>query len=111
MDKNTLQKVKTLSQEIVEEKFPEEAEYFGFVYNITMEEIEELEPGKEEEFLKDIRAMHPELALGFASIIITFTVQILRDNTYSSMTDEVIKRKILSAVKIKYPTVFKNMKK
>ncbi len=111
MDEHTLQKVKALSREIVEKEFPEEAEYFDFVFSLTIEEIEELEPGKEEEFLKDIRAIHPELALGFAPIIIMLAVQILQDITYQNLSDKAIKKRILTALKVKYPDAYKEMEK
>lgn len=111
MDEHTLQKVKALSREIVEEEFPEEAEYFDFVFNLTIDEIEELEPGKEEEFLKDIRAIYPELALGFAPIIIMLAIQKLQDTTYRSLTDEAIKKEIFITMMDKYPDACKKMKK
>ena len=43
------------SREIVEKQFPEEEEYFDFLFDLTIEEIGELKPGKETEFLREIR--------------------------------------------------------
>lgn len=55
MDEYTIQEVKTISRDIVRNEFPEEEEYFDFLFDLTMQEIEELEPDDETEFLKKIR--------------------------------------------------------
>jgi len=54
-DENFIQEVKTISRKIVEEEFPEEEEYFDFLFDLVIQEIEELEPGKEGEFLREMR--------------------------------------------------------
>ena len=55
MDKNFIQEVRTISREIVRKEFPEEEEYFDFLFDLTIQEIEELEPGDEAKFLREIR--------------------------------------------------------
>lgn len=55
MDENIIQEVKTISRDIVINEIPEEEEYFDFLFDLTMQEIEELEPEDEIEFLKEIR--------------------------------------------------------
>ncbi|MBU7045395.1 MAG: SIR2 family protein [Theionarchaea archaeon] len=44
MDEYTIQEVKTISRDIVRNEFPEEEEYFDFLFDLTMQEIEDLEP-------------------------------------------------------------------
>lgn len=54
MEKNFIQEVKTISREIVEKEFPEEEKYFGFIFDLIIQEIEEPESGKERDFFKEI---------------------------------------------------------
>jgi hypothetical protein len=97
MDERTIQEVRKISHEIVRNEFPEEEEYFDFLFDLTIQEIEELEPGRETEFLREMRAVHPELVLGYTPIIIILTVQILGDFTHSTLvTEDIIKKKIES---------------
>lgn len=79
MEEQVIQQAKEISRKIVEEEFPEEEEYFDFLFDLTIQEIEELEPGKEAEFLREMRAIHPELVLGFTPIVIILTVQVLAE--------------------------------
>ncbi|KYK33855.1 MAG: hypothetical protein AYK19_12875 [Theionarchaea archaeon DG-70-1] len=65
MDEQVIQQAKVISREIVKKEFPEEEEYFDFLFDLTIQEIKELEPGKEAEFLREMRAVHPELVLGY----------------------------------------------
>ncbi len=95
MDEQFIREVRAISHEIVKNEFPEEEEYFDFLFDLTMQEIEELEPGKEAEFLREIRAVHPELVLGYTPVIIILAVQILGDFTHDKLVSEdIIKRKI-----------------
>jgi hypothetical protein len=55
MDEKTIQQAREISREIVRNEFPEEEEYFDFLFDLTIQEIEELEPGKETEFLREMR--------------------------------------------------------
>lgn len=55
MDEQIIQQVKVISHKIVEKEFPEEEEYFDFLFDLTIQEIKELEPGKEAEFLREMR--------------------------------------------------------
>lgn len=55
MDEQVIQQAKVISREIVEKEFPEEEEYFDFMFDLTIQEIKELEPGKEAEFLREMR--------------------------------------------------------
>ncbi|MBU7016195.1 MAG: hypothetical protein HXS44_01705 [Theionarchaea archaeon] len=97
MDELTTQEVKRISHEIVRNEFPDEEEYFDFLFDLTIQEIEELEPGRETEFLREMRAVHPELVLGYTPIIIILTVQILGDFTHGTLiTEEIIKKRIES---------------
>jgi len=95
MDEQVIQQAKVISRKIVEKEFPEEKEYFDFLFNLTIQEIEELEPGKEEEFLRQMRAVHPELVLGYTPIIIILTIQVLGDFAYHTVaTRDIIKKRI-----------------
>lgn len=82
MDEQLTQKVRAISREIVHNEFPDEEEYFDFLFDLTMQEIEELEPGKEADFLREMRAVHPELVLGYTPIIIILAVQVLGGFTH-----------------------------
>ena len=53
-DEQFIQEVKKISREIVKEEFPEE-EYFDFLFELIIPELQEMEPGKEGEFLREIR--------------------------------------------------------
>lgn len=94
MDERFIQQVKTISREIVANEFPEEEEYFDFLFDLTIQEIEELEPGKEAEFLREMRAVHPELVLGYTPIVIIISVQILTEVTHRKITENTIKKKV-----------------
>ena len=97
MDEETIQEAKRISHEIVRNEFPDEEEYFDFLFDLTIQEIQELEPGKETEFLREMRAVHPELVLGYTPIIIILTVQILGDFTHRNLaTEDIIKKRIES---------------
>ena len=97
MDERTIQEVRKISHEIVRNEFPDEEEYFDFLFDLTIQEIQELEPGRETEFLREMRAVHPELVLGYTPIIIILTVQILGDFTHKTLvTEDIIKKKIES---------------
>ncbi|MBU7025939.1 MAG: hypothetical protein HXS48_03280 [Theionarchaea archaeon] len=91
MDEQVIQQAKVISREIVKKEFPEEEEYFDFLFDLTIQEIKELEPGKEAEFLREMRAVHPELVLGYTPIIIIITVQFLGEFTYRSLKKSKIK--------------------
>ena len=54
-DEQIIQKVRVISREIVEKEFPEEAEYFDFLFDLTIEEIGDFKSMKEIEFLKEMR--------------------------------------------------------
>jgi len=94
MDEQVIQQAKVISREIVKKEFPEEEEYFDFLFDLTIQEIKELEPGKEAEFLREMRAVHPELVLGYTPIIIIITVQFLGEFTYRSLKKNEIKDEI-----------------
>lgn len=94
MDEQVIQQAKEISRKIVEKEFPEEEEYFDFLFDLTIQEIKELEPGKEAEFLREMRAVHPELVLGYTPIIIIITVQFLGEFTYRSLKKPKIKDEI-----------------
>ena len=100
MDEKVIQQAKAISHEIVKNEFPDEEEYYDFLFDLTIQEIQELEPGKETELLREIRAIHPELILGYTPIIIILTVQILRGFTLD-MTETTIRDKIAHVVKDK----------
>ena len=84
MDTLVIQQAREISREIIENEFPEEEEYFDFLFDLTIQEVEELGTGKEVEFLREMRAVHPELVLGYTPIIIILTVQFLGEFTYRS---------------------------
>jgi hypothetical protein len=115
MDEQFIQKVRDVSREIVANEFPDEEEYFDFLFDLTIQEIEDLEPGKEMDFLREIRVIHPELALGFTPIIIILTVQILGDFTHDKpVADTMIKQKIADILgnnKEKIPVLYKYFEK
>jgi len=79
MDEKAIQQARDISQEIIKNEFPEEEEYFDFLFDLTIQEIEELEPGKEAKFLREMRAAYPELVLGYAPIVFILTVQVLTE--------------------------------
>ena len=99
MDEQIIQQTKIISREIVEKEFPKEEEYFDFLFDLTIQEIRELERGKEAEFLRQMRAAHPELVLGFTPIIIILTVQILTEATHHRITKDIIKKRIAAILK------------
>ncbi|MBU7046361.1 MAG: hypothetical protein HXS54_07970 [Theionarchaea archaeon] len=82
-DEQFIQEVKKISREIVKENFPEEEEYFDFLFELIMPELQEMEPGEEAEFLREIRGAHP-LALGCTAVI-TVVFQVLAKYTYRNM--------------------------
>jgi hypothetical protein len=87
MDEQGVQEVKTVSREIVEKEFPDEEEYFDFLFDLVIPELQETEPGKEAEFLREIRAVHP-LALGCTTVVITVAFQVLSKYTYRDIDSE-----------------------
>lgn len=98
MDERIIQQAKIISRKIVEEEFPDEKEYFDFLFDLTIQEIEELEPGKEAEFLKQMRAVHPEVVLGYTPIIIIVAVQILGDVMYNTIDSKSTIKKRIAAI-------------
>jgi hypothetical protein len=98
MDERIIQQAKIISRKIVEEEFPDEKEYFDFLFDLTIQEIEELEPGKEAEFLKQMRAVHPEVVLGYTPIIIIVAVQILGDVMYDTIDSKGTIKKRIAAI-------------
>lgn len=96
MDEQSIQEVKTISHEIVRKEFPDEEEYFDFLFDLIIPELEELEHGKEPEFLREIRAVHP-LALGFTPAVIAVVFQVLSRHTYRDIDgDDDIKNGVLA---------------
>ena len=79
-DEQFIQEVKKISREIVKENFPEEEEYFDFLFELIMPELQEMEPGEEAEFLREIRGAHP-LALGCTAVI-SVVFQVLAQYRY-----------------------------
>lgn len=109
MDEQTIQEIRALSQEIVINEFPQEREYFDSLFDLTIREIEGLEPGKEAEFLKDMKTiLPPELVLGYSPIVIIIIVQITRNITYLRMPEDENREKIANAVKDKITNVVKD---
>jgi hypothetical protein len=86
MDERFIQEVRVISYEIVEKSFPEEKEYFDFLFGLIMPELQEMEPGEEAEFLREIRGVHP-LALGCTAVI-TVVFQVLAQYTYRNMDSD-----------------------
>lgn len=87
MDEQFIQEVKTTSREIVEKEFPDEEEYFDFLFDLIIPELQEMEPGKEAEFLREIRAVHP-FTLGCTTVVIAVAFQVLSRYTYRDMDAE-----------------------
>ncbi len=79
MDEKAIQQARDISHKIIKNEFPDEEEYFDFLFDLTIQEIEELEPGKEAKFLREMRAAYPELVLGYAPIVVILTVQVLTE--------------------------------
>ena len=98
MDERIIQQAKIISRKIVEEEFPDEKEYFDFLFDLTIQEIEELEPGKEAAFLKQMRAVHPEVVLGYTPIIIILAVQVLGDVIYNTIESKGTIKKRIAAI-------------
>lgn len=96
MDEKVIQQARALSYEIVKNEFPDEEEYFDFLFDLTIQEIQELGPGEEMEFLREMRTAHPVIALGFTPAIIILTVQLLGRFIHDSLTGEEIKNEILN---------------
>ena len=84
MDEQFIQEVKAVSREIVEKKFPEEVEYFDSLFDLIIPELQEIEPGKETEFLRKIRTEHPS-AFNRSTVIITAVFQVLARYTYYTL--------------------------
>jgi hypothetical protein len=98
-DEQFIQEVKKISREIVKENFPEEEEYFDFLFELIMPELQEMEPGEEAEFLREIRGVHP-LALGCTAVI-TVVFQVLAQYRYFSIDTEVtVKNDVVTEEKV-----------
>ena len=52
---SVIRATREFSREIVERQFPDEEEFLDFLFDLVIREIEELKPGKETEFLEEIR--------------------------------------------------------
>lgn len=88
MDEQFIQEVRTVSHETVKSEFPDEEEYFDFLFDLIIPELQEMEPGKEAELLREMRGVHP-LVLGCTSVVITVVFQVLARYTYRDMdTDD-----------------------
>lgn len=87
MDEATIQLVKKISREIVRKEFPDEEEYFDFLFDLVIERLQEVEPGKEPEFLKELRTLHPIVEGGTAAVI-TLTFQVLSRYTFSDIENQ-----------------------
>jgi hypothetical protein len=93
MDEQLVDKARVLSREVVEKEFPEEAEYFDFLFDLTMEGLEKKKNGEEAEAVRGLRALYPELV--YTVIVATLAVQVLADFTHRTLiTEELIKEKI-----------------
>lgn len=93
MDEQLVDKARVLSREVVEKEFPEEAEYFDFLFDLTMEGLEKKKKGGEAEAVRGLRALYPELV--YTVIVATLAVQVLTDFTHRTLiTEELIKKKI-----------------
>lgn len=87
MDEATIQLVKKISREIVRKEFPDEEEYFDFLFELVIERLQEVEPGEKPEFLRDLRALHP-LVEGGTAAVITLTFQVLSRYTFSDIENQ-----------------------
>jgi hypothetical protein len=87
MDEATIQLVKKISREIVRKEFPDEEEYFDFLFDLIIERLQEVEPGEEPEFLKELRTLHP-LVEGGTAAVITLTFQVLSRYTFSDIENQ-----------------------
>lgn len=87
MDEQFIQEVKTVSREIVEKEFPDEEEYFDFLFDLVIPELQDMEPGKEAETLKKIRDEHPSARKRTTDVIST-AFQVLVRGKYSGMDTE-----------------------
>lgn len=109
MDEQIFQLSREISRKIVEKEFPHEEEYFDFVFDLVIQEIEELEPGKEAEFLREMRAVQPEMILGYTPIVIILTIQILTDIIHCKVTEGITEEEsIKSAIGKKAATILKD---
>lgn len=90
MDEQIIQQSREISRKIVEKEFPDEKEFFDFTFDLVIQELEELEPGKEVEFLREIRVVHPEMVLGFTPIVIILTFHVLTKVIQRKVTEGVI---------------------
>ena len=98
-DKQLIQEAKLISREIVKEKYPEEEEYFDFLFELIIPELQEMEPGKEAEFLREIRGAHP-LALGCTAVI-TVVFQVLAQYKYYNInTEETVENDVVTEEKV-----------
>lgn len=104
MDEQLVQEVKAVSREIVEKEFPEEEEYFDFLSNLIIPELQKLKPGEEPQFLREIRAVHP-LALGCTAVVITIVFQVLTQIKYRVIEGEGDKDGIITEESIKKVTI------
>ena len=95
LDEHVIQEMKTISREVVEKEFPDEEEYFDFLFDLIMPELQEMEPGEEPEFLKEIRAVYP-LALGWTPVVITAVFQIVTQVIYRDINPNDTNEKIIT---------------
>ncbi|MBU7016197.1 MAG: hypothetical protein HXS44_01715 [Theionarchaea archaeon] len=98
-DERFVQEVKTISREIVKEIFPDEEEYFDFLFELIMPELEEMGrgEGEREEFLKEIRGVHP-LAVGCTAVI-TVVFQVLAQYRYYNI-EGIVKKDLVTEEKV-----------
>jgi hypothetical protein len=93
MDEQLVDKARVLSREVVEKEFPEEAEYFDFLFDLTIEGIEKKKKGGETEAVRGLRALYPELV--YTVVVATLAVQVLTDFTHRTLiTEESVRDKI-----------------
>lgn len=88
-----LLRAKSISREIVDREFPDEKEYFDFLFDLTIDEIKDMESGKEVEFLRVMRSGHPRLDLGHTPNVIVATFEALYF-AYHGIREDVIEKKI-----------------
>lgn len=94
------QQIRVVSREIVEREFPDELEYFDFLFDLIVEEIRELELGEGVEFLREIRLVNPVLVLGYTPLVIIILFQILNEPIHGTMVIEnMIKERIVNILK------------
>ena len=88
MDEQFIQEVKAVSREIVEKEFLEEVEHFDSLFDLILPELQEIEPGKETEFLRKIRTEHPS-AFNRTTVVITAVFQVLARYNYYALDEDI----------------------